>query len=1018
MIRPIYLPILLAACLGYAPAAPYSPEGLETTWVQPGGAELQLRVFGDEYYARTETTDGYTVVYNSADNAYHYAVLSADGTTFDLTGAEVGGKPPGGLVKHLELPKAEILKISIAARAALDGDREVQWNRRVESAHKLRAAAQNGVPLPAAEAAEANIQAAPVIGNIKGLTILAQFSNDPKTSGADPVDFPTDRSKIVRFCNEVGYNDDGNSGSVHDYYNDQSLGKLNYTQMVTEVITLPRPRNYYNFSDYPTNKKLRGDASRVLIADAIDVLKGLNFDFSSLTTGANNRVLATNVFFAGPDSGVYARGLWPQQWNLPSPVNVGTASAPMYIYNFQITNNRNSSPVIGTFCHENGHLILGYPDIYSLAGEGVGEHCLMGSGNYLNGGKTPSPINAYFKDLVGWENVTELATDDYLTETLPTTGNVAYRIRKVGLSSEFVIVENRGDGDKWAKYSDDKGIAIWHIDETVSGNINPNKHYEVSLKQADGQRDLERGNNRGDDGDLYDLATPLFSDSTVPTAKWWDGSLSTVRIEVMSAAGASMDVLFGSLPNDTIIVDSPNGGEVIYPGSTFLVTWRASIIGHVKIDLFKGGVLQSVIAADVPDSGKFVWAVDKNLAGSSDYTIRISSLTNAVRAQDFSDSEFSINDTTFPIGGVIPDGWIKPSGAASGWKVTNSISYEGSRCLVNEPLQDGRTAAIAYRSNFKAGTVGFYMKVSSEQDFDFARFYIDDVPQPLGPRSSAKGISGQVDWTYSSFHVTAGSHTFKWTYEKDDSYFGLKDMAWLDGVTLPPTSQEIAVEKPVGVDLIAGHNTSTFPATYLGASTKAQVFTIFNRGNSDLTGMKINMIGKNAGDFQVSPLLKTTLAPGASTTFKVVFKPSGIGARKAVIRILSNDADEGIFAIGLKGHGTPPPPSSSTFASTVLNGSLISGTSSSDAIVWLTGLERRISPIPVTGVNQICGQKFLTLSVAKESGITGIVEVSPNLLDWYSGKNYTTVLVDNAELLKVRDNTPVTPGSKRYIRLK
>ncbi|MFT5905597.1 MAG: hypothetical protein ACI9E1_001195 [Cryomorphaceae bacterium] len=52
-------------------AAPYGPEGRSIEWVQPDGAKLSLRVYGDEFHARTETTDGYTVVRNSADNAYY-----------------------------------------------------------------------------------------------------------------------------------------------------------------------------------------------------------------------------------------------------------------------------------------------------------------------------------------------------------------------------------------------------------------------------------------------------------------------------------------------------------------------------------------------------------------------------------------------------------------------------------------------------------------------------------------------------------------------------------------------------------------------------------------------------------------------------------------------------------------------------------------------------------------------------------------------------------------------------------
>ncbi len=74
-----------------------------------------------------------------------------------------------------------------------------------------------------------------------------------------------------------------------------------------------------------------------------------------------------------------------------------------------------------------------------------------------------------------------------------------------------------------------------------------------------------------------------------------------------------------------------------------------------------------------------------------------------------------------------------------------------------------------------------------------------------------------------------------------------------------------------------------------------------------------------------------------------------------------------------------------------------------------------------TSTTVIRGEKFLILTVAKPAipdGVSRTVQVSPNLLDWSSGKNHTTVLTDDKNLLKVRDNVPMTPGKKRYIRLR
>jgi hypothetical protein len=65
--------------------------------------------------------------------------------------------------------------------------------------------------------------------------------------------------------------------------------------------------------------------------------------------------------------------------------------------------------------------------------------------------------------------------------------------------------------------------------------------------------------------------------------------------------------------------------------------------------------------------------------------------------------------------------------------------------------------------------------------------------------------------------------------------------------------------------------------------------------------------------------------------------------------------------------------------------------------------------------------EYLVLTVAKTPGWIAAnhkVEVSPNLVDWFSGEKHTTTLLNDSSILRVRDNTPVRKGEKRYIRLK
>ncbi len=570
------------------PAAPYPPEGLVTQWRQPDGTLLDLRVMGDEFYARTTTADGFTVLFDESAQAYVYAAKEAGGRELASSGVVVtAGKPPRGLERHLtELPE-KVRAVRQGRVRTFAPDRAARWNARVQAGRSSAAGAKSAPGDPAIPAADA-IQAVPLAGTQAGLTILVQFPDDPATAAVDPVMFPAPREKLERWANQTGYTDDGNTGSVRDYFYDQSSGQLTLTQRVTRVVTLPYPRSYYNYSDYPANQTVRpnaGVSGRMLLADAVAKLRSEGFDFSGLSKDSANRVLATSVLFAGPDSGIWAKGLWPHAWSLASNLNVGPAGSPSYIFRYQITNLANAAPVIGTFIHELGHLLLDYPDLYDTDpsdgdSEGVGQHCLMGSGNFQNGGRTPAPINLYLKQVSGWANLTDLTPDQALDGSLPSTGNVGYRIRKPGLPTEYFLFENRGPGDKWTAGALDTGIIVWHVDELVSGNdyqqMSPSNHYEVSVEQSDGRFDLERGANRGDNTDFFDLSSPFFTNDTNPDADWWNGSPSQIRMQALSGAAATMNLRFGGSAPAEYLGVSPTTLTIPAAGGTFTISVSGS----------------------------------------------------------------------------------------------------------------------------------------------------------------------------------------------------------------------------------------------------------------------------------------------------------------------------------------------------------------------------------------------------------------------------------------------------------
>lgn len=1130
----IALPFVMLAALSGVNAAPYGPKGRPIEFTQPDGQKINLRVYGDEYYARTETEDGYTVVYSAADRAYYYAKEAAKGEDLKPSGVLAGRPAPEKLAKHIDRSNEKVKEIAAAKHSRFAAKRDAKWQKRVSAVSALRRAKAEGRD-PSGPQAAANISAAPVLGDKKGLTILVQFPNDPQTAGNDAVNFPTSRAKMVNFCNQEGYTDDGNTGSVRDYFYDQSGGNLTYTQSVTPIVTLNHPRNYYNFSDYPANNTYRdaGDSGNLLVADAIAILQGQGYDFSGLSTDTSNLILATNVIFAGQDSGVWAEGLWPHSWDLQTPVNVGSGTTPAYVSAYQITNLATSSTRIGTFIHENGHLLLGYPDLYTYVagtGEGVGLHCLMAAGNYCDDEKTPAPIDAYLKDVSGWANVNNLSADDYANHSLPSTGNITYRIANPTSATESFYIENRGNGDKWAKGVPDKGILIWHIDESIAdGNAYPFPNYGVSIEQADGRFDIENSNNLGDGGDAFDNSDPLFARTTTPNSRWWDNTNSSVRVKALSAPGPKMNVQFGNLPANTIVVATPNGGEILYRDSKYRIEWEANITGDVSILLYQGTTQMDVITPATANTGSYDWSLPKNMNSGTGFKIRIVSVTNPTPTFDESDETFDISTASFPPNDVMPYGWHKLKGAKTSWQVTDSRAFEGKFSLTSIKPGDGNTSGITYTSDFEAGKVSFYIRVSSEGGYDFGRFYIDGEPQLLPGAKSKRGISGLGSWVFASYSIPAGKHTFTWTYEKDDSMAGGKDAVWLDAVALPKTTQEIVIRDENGVGLVSDKSLATFPKTVINKRSRPLSFTIRNSGKADLSGLSVTSKTGDAKSFEVTKQPAKSLKPGETTTFEVVFAPTAVGSKQSELRVASNDSDENPFIIhaignskgvpeiivsqpadnkltdgkstvnfgyskvgqegstkvftvknigtadltGLKvkksgsakaefdvsdfGARTLAPGESATFKITftpaerdkrqadlhivndykpeqtfdvklVGNGvpknvgkSALVASSSAGLLDAVFGTSSSAAGQPVIGSLSIGGASYKTLTFAKPSAPDGVkrtVEVSSNLVDWFSGAKHTSIIADTATYQTVRDNTPASPGVKRHIRLK
>jgi immune inhibitor A len=198
---------------------------------------------------------------------------------------------------------------------------------------------------------------------------------------------------------------------------------------------------------------------------------------------------------------------------------------------------------IGVCCHELGHLLFGFPDLYDTdySSEGVGNWCLMGGGSWNGGGDVPAHPSAWCKVNQGWVSTSNPTSNATVSISDVKTSHMVHRLWKNGSAgSEYFLVENR-QRVLYDQGLPGAGLLIWHVDETISSNSNEN-HPKVALLQADGHRDLELGNNRGDAGDPYPgtANNTTFNAASTPNSKSYAGADTCVAVTNIGASGPVM----------------------------------------------------------------------------------------------------------------------------------------------------------------------------------------------------------------------------------------------------------------------------------------------------------------------------------------------------------------------------------------------------------------------------------------------------------------------------------------------
>lgn len=602
------------------------------TITQPDGTKITVRIHGDESFHYTTTIDGFMLEMDKAGffRYVDYDFKTGKKTLSALRARNVGERTAEEKTFVANLKAATLITADMKTRRPLTLK---QPGRTVRPWLEKQSAAKAN----AANAAAART----VSGDCEYLVILVNFADS--TFKYKNEDFET-------WLNEPGYSTNGGTGSVKDYWRDNSMGQFVPNFTVVGPYTLSKPLVAYAGNAEDTGEDID---PRSMIKEACQLAKEANpgLDFSKFDNDGDGVVDNCYVIYAGYSEASTANpnDMWPHSWTMGDDVfEIDGVKIDEYSCSAELVGMPGAPAVptmdgIGTFTHEFGH-ILGLKDMYDTDdytnGYGVdpGAYSLYASGSYNNDSRTPPCLMAFERLQMGWAkegtDIVELKNAEDVTLDNVATNKARYinaqPDREPGTGYEWFVLENR-QKTGWDSYIPAHGLLIYHYDYTqemvdeywsVNGPNNNANHRCMYIKAADG---VDDENSRA--GDTYPgtSANTEFTDTSTPNSLNWSNEPVNVPvtniieqdgiIRFQVGGGASTwDFVKTNVPTDIRDVSATFTAEM--SGNTAEVT-ETGFCWSLEENPTVEGEHKTAAMAD----GKFSAAVD-NLQPGSNYNVR------------------------------------------------------------------------------------------------------------------------------------------------------------------------------------------------------------------------------------------------------------------------------------------------------------------------------------------------------------------------------------------------------------
>ena len=323
------------------------------------------------------------------------------------------------------------------------------------------------------------------------------------------------------------------TGSVSNWVEQNSYGAFKIEAEVMDWVVTDMTEEEYSFEESGISVKFRK-----AMYPALDHLEEQGFDFSRFDMngdGIIDSIVVLHSGYAAEIGGIDCKSgadvthrIWShaiasmqKNWkSKKSGIRAGGYCVSSGLRGQCHTDIARISVITHEFMHT-----LGLPDLNDGSGEwigrGTGDFDIMSNAHGRDGTQIyPAFLSPWSKMQLGWIEPIEIMNDGTFQIVASEVKDEVYVIREKFPSGEYLIIENR-QPLMWDELLWNGGLLIWHFDDHQdllryrgypgqSGWPGNGLHYAMAVLAADGNYDIEEGNNGGDDGDYWRAgAAPL-----------------------------------------------------------------------------------------------------------------------------------------------------------------------------------------------------------------------------------------------------------------------------------------------------------------------------------------------------------------------------------------------------------------------------------------------------------------------------------------------------------------------------